>query len=273
MQITLCEDDGIFFDGVPRNVIILVKFDDGKQKRLPYPADKSISALYEDLNAIAPKVADQPLMTLPDRMEEAVDESFSPKPKRPTLPPPPAEHTYKQPATVDKSNVIEKEDIVTLIRLDEGRSKDATCDLVVGSDYRVICVISTGVTLPGDNNITKIAQGYDVVNDKSQRPERTRVFPHEVVLKSKRQSPIIKKELTVSEILDCPLCATQNDLVLEGNAFKGVCVHCRADINIERIIKKCLTDKCGNDVSCLDVGGLYKGKCNKCLSELEVPYV
>ncbi len=51
MQIQLCEDDGIFHDGVPTMVVLLVKFDDGKVKRIPYPAEKSISALYQDLNS------------------------------------------------------------------------------------------------------------------------------------------------------------------------------------------------------------------------------
>lgn len=264
MQITLCEDDGIFFEGVPKNVIIMVKFDDGKQIRLPYPADKSISALYEDLSAIASKVTTSSVsqsMPVLERIQPAVMERVG---KVAT--------DILSKSTSDKSNVIEKEDIVTVTQLDPGRDKDATCDLVVGQEYRVISVISTSVTLPGQNELTKIPQGYDVVNDKGARPERTRVFPHEVQLTRKRTSPIIAKELNVSEILKCPICTVENDLVLDGTAFKGVCVSCKTDINIERIIRKCLTEKCGNPVSCLDVGGCYEGKCNKCLAQLEVPY-
>lgn len=268
MQIMLCEDDSMFHNGVPTLVVLLVKFDDGKQKRIPYPADRTIAALYQDLVSIAPQVAqDAQQSTFFSEEDIAVRElkTLIPEVKLKVA----ANHIN---ATLVNSSIIEKEDIVTLVRLDENRDKRASCDLVIGQEYRVISVISTGVTMPGQDQITKIAQGYDVVNDKGDRPERTRVFPHEVALLRKRTSPVINKELIMSEILDCPHCTASNALGLNGSAFEGVCDQCREPIHIERIIKKCLSDKCSNDVSCFDVGGKYAGKCNRCCAVLEVPY-
>lgn len=274
MQITLCEDDGIFHHGIPTMVVLVVKFDDGKQKRIPYAADRSIATLYEDLNSISSKVTGVSIndveelenlnhkpITLEDisRIPVEVERLSKNKPSRLL-------------ASIDKSNIIEKEDIVTLINLDEGRNKDATCSLIVGQELRVIGVISTGVTLPGTDEITKIVQGYDVVNDKGDRPERTRVFPNEVALLRKRTAPVIVKNNAISEILNCTHCNAPNALVLDGDCYKGECTDCHLDISISRVIKVCRTDKCGNDVSCFDVGGKYKGKCNKCQSIVEVPY-
>ena len=72
MQITLCEDDSLFFDGIPQNVVIVVKFDDGKTRRFPYSAEKSISALYQDLKSIIPQVsqAKEPSLLDLDAMSE-----------------------------------------------------------------------------------------------------------------------------------------------------------------------------------------------------------
>lgn len=262
MQITLCEDDGIFFDGVPRNVILLVKFDDGKQIRVPYSAEKSISAMYEDLNRIAPQAVNQEVVVSQAALD-IMNVNFKYKPLPVTI-------QALQPKE-DKSGVIEKEDIVTLIKL-ESRGEGASCDLMVGHEYRVISIIGSGVTLPGSDKITQIVHGYDVVNDNGDRPERTRVFPHEVALKRKRVPPPPMVKPLTEEILYCPMCAAANALILEGSAFKGICIGCQNDISIERVIKKCKTDKCGNDVSCFDVGGKYEGKCNKCKSHLEVAY-
>lgn len=265
MQITLCEDDGIFFQGVPRNVVIVVKFNDGKTIRIPYPADKFISSLYEDLKNIAPIViGDDQIHT---EMQAAMVEAIPMIQNKVNVVLKPLMENHKK----DTSNVIEKEDIVTLIKLDEGRDPNATCDLQLGHDYRVLSVKSTQI---GDESggTRVIVHSYEVVDDNSKRPERTMVLPHEIVLKSKRQSPIIKKELSVSEILPCSHCQQLNDLVLDGTAFKGTCVACNNDIVIERVIRKCLTPKCANDVSCFDVGGKYSGKCNKCMVIAEVPY-
>ena len=277
MQITLCEDDSLFFDGIPQNVVIVVKFDDGKTRRFPYSAEKSISALYQDLKSIIPQVsqAKEPSLLDLDAHTEPLEEiktasQSQVKSLSEGLQNANKSHTAEPPQ--DKSRIIEKEDFVRLIRLDEGRNKEQSCLLVVGNEYRVISIISTGVTLPGRKDITRMVNGYDVVDDLSDSPERTRVFPHEVELSRKRTSPIVKKVSMIEEILPCPMCSVPNALGLQGTDFKGICTACSAEISIARIIKKCQTDKCNNDVSCFDVGGKYEGKCNKCRSSIEVPY-
>lgn len=275
MQIILCEDDGMFHDGVPTLVVLVVKFDDGKQKRIPYPADRTISALYQDLISIAPQVAQlhTPAVEINDLSHEELLVKISEIPKQVEVLSKDMPSRLRQ--AIDKSNIIEKEDIVTLIKLDEGRNKDATCLLVVGNEYRVISVAADRVTLPGNDFISTVVRGYDVVDDKADRQERTRVFPNEVSLARKRTAPIIAKVSAIEEILACPSCAAPNALVLEGSEFKGTCEACQQDIVIARIIKKCQTDSCrktGHDVSCFDVGGKYQGKCNQCQSSIEAPY-
>lgn len=278
MQITLCEDDGIFHGGIPSLVVLQIKFDDGKIKRIPYPADKSIAALYEDLNAIAPKVSEAPqedVFTFPSKdMCDFVTKGEiknNPDMTRVEL-----RASDIPKVQEDRSRIIEKEDFVRIIRIDENRDKEHSFLLTLGQEVRVIKVISTMLTMPGQDNITKIVQGYDVVDDNAGRPERTRLFPHEVELSRKRTTPIIKKESKIEEIRPCPDCQVPNSLVLEGSDFKGVCVACQNDICIARIIRKCQTDKCqkeGVSVSCFDVGGKFQGTCNSCGSSVEVPYV
>ncbi len=105
-----------------------------------------------------------------------------------------------------------------------------------------------------------------------------RVFPDEVVLKSKRLSEIVPVVHKIEEILPCPSCQINNPLTLDGDEFKGTCQACNMDITITRIIKKCGTKGCkdalGNasQVSCFDVGGKYEGVCGQCNSKIEVPY-
>ena len=49
MRIELCEDNGILNGGKPTLVIVLI---DGKQ-RIPYPAEKTIQELYEDVRVLS----------------------------------------------------------------------------------------------------------------------------------------------------------------------------------------------------------------------------
>lgn len=262
MQILLREDDGLFFGGIPRNVILEVTFDDGKKIRVPYSAEKSISALYEDLSSIAPQIKESTL----DIPEEVVSppEDF----KHPLN----VNKDHSREVSKDRSNVIEREDFVTLTRLDEGRDKGATCDLILGNEYRVLKVYSTGITKPGENKITQIVNAYDVVDDSAARPERTRVFPHEVVLSRKRNTPPPLAPVKIEEILACPVCQDHNVCILEGDTFKGLCESCQNDISIKRLIKKCTGKKCGNEVALFDNGTNFKGICNKCRKFAEVEY-
>jgi hypothetical protein len=267
MQIQLCEDDGLFHDGVPQIVILVVKFDDGKTKRIPYPADKTISALYQDLNAIAPQVAEAP----PEVIEDiVVMGGMADKPKEHI-----ATFTNRpQPkAQEDLSNVICKEDIVTLIKLNPREFQSGTVSpLIVGMDYRVLKVIGPTIPTPDGKGIKKIIQGFEVIDDRAPTPERMVVTPDEVQLKSKRLSQVIKKTQSVEEMLPCPDCRTLNALTLVGTDFKGTCEACGKDIDIGRVIKKCSSVGCGQEVSCFDVGGKYEGLCGKCKAKIEVAY-
>ena len=139
---------------------------------------------------------------------------------------------------------------------------------MVGMDYRVIQAI--GQFHPVTQQ--RLVEGYDVIDDTAAMPERMRVFPDEVVLKRKRLSAIIPKTTFIEEILPCPSCQVANVLVLDGSDFKGKCEACGVDITIARVIRKCLTTKCDQEVSCFDVGGKYAGTCGKCKAKIEVPY-
>ena len=73
MQISLQEDDSMFHGGTPQLVVLVVKFDNGNTKRIPYEACKTIASLYQDLYAIAPQVAGQPqsdIMPIEDALPE-----------------------------------------------------------------------------------------------------------------------------------------------------------------------------------------------------------
>lgn len=278
MQIQLCEDDGLFHEGgVPTMVVIMVKFDDGKTKRFPYPADKPISALYMDLNAVAPRVEDQKIEISPLQeakmgiMIKTVEDNFIAAVVKDQ------EQRRLVPAAIDKSNIIEKEDIVTLIKLNPRDTvySGTMSPLMVGMDYRVITVIGPKIPTADGKGIRQVIQGFEVIDDTAPTPERMVVTPDEVQLKSKRLSKIIEKVNTVEEIIPCPNCQVNNSLTLKGTDFVGTCEACSTDISIARIIRqcaKCSTPKLTKDVSCFDVGGKYEGQCGDCKSKIEVPY-
>lgn len=278
MQIQLCEDDGDFHGGTPQLVVLVVKFDDGKTKRIPYPAEKSIAALYQDLRAIAPQVGDQKvdITSYAEAKGQAGVNTIKETFKAAYEPPSP----NKTPLTkTDKSNVIEKEDIVTMVKLNERDTvySGMQSPLMVGMDYRVIEIFGKHHPVTGN----RMVNGYDVIDDTAATPERMRVFPDEIVLKSKRVLLGVEKTSAVEEILPCPACQFNNSLQLEGSDFKGVCQSCGVDIVIGRITTTCQTPACKKDasgrnietkVSCFDVGDKYEGTCGKCRSTIEVPY-
>ncbi len=267
MQIQLCEDDSLFHGGTPQLVVLVVKFDDGKTKRIPYEACKTIAALYQDLYAIAPQVAEASQMAVEDlSVEDEGKTKLTPQ----SLIKQPPNANKRQSTAIDRSNIIEKEDIVTMVKLHE---RDTTFSgtvspLMVGMDYRVIEVF--GPFHPVTQK--RLPSGYDVIDDTAPTPERMRVFPDEVVLKSKRLSKVVEVIHKIEEILPCPACQVNNPLTLNKDEFTGTCQACGQDIVIARIIKKCNTTGCGQDVSCFDVGEKYEGKCGKCNSKIEVPY-
>jgi hypothetical protein len=272
MQISLQEDDSLFHGGTPQLVVLVVKFDNGNTRRIPYEACKTIASLYQDLYAIAPQIAEAPQQTV----EEVIDgmEGFAKAKAIAAV----AAHeeiikqVYSKPV-VDKSNTIEKEDIVTLIKLNPREFQSGTVSpLIVGMDYRVLKVIGPTIPTPDGKGIKKIIQGFEVIDDSAPTPERMVVTPDEVQLKSKRLSQVIKKTQAVEEMLPCPDCRTLNALTLVGTDFKGTCEACGKDIDKGRVIKKCSSVGCGQEVSCFDVGGKYEGMCGKCKAKIEVAY-
>lgn len=273
MQIQLCEDDGLFHEGgVPTMVIIMVKFDDGKTKRFPYPADKPISALYQDLNHIAPIVSQSPLELIiadfKDEREQALKEAL------PFIKAKAEATVAKIKENIDRSNIIEKEDIITLVKLNPRDTvfSGTISPLIIGMDYRVIAVLGPKIPTPDGKGIRQVIQGFEIIDDHAATPERMIVTPDEVQLKNKRLSKIIEKVSTVEEIIACPDCQVKNSLTLKGTDFVGVCEACGVDITITRTIRKCLTPKCGKEVSCFDVGGKFEGQCGECNAKIEVPY-
>ena len=270
MNITLCEDDSFFHGGTPQLVVLVVKFDNGNTKRIPYEACKTIASLYQDLYAIAPQVKDSP-----EQVKEFFDNALQfETPKGDLIPttPLPKDRPGIKPQE-DLSNVICKEDIVTLIKLNPREFQSGTVSpLIVGMDYRVLKVIGPTIPTPDGKGIKKIIQGFEVIDDTAPTPERMVVTPDEVQLKSKRLSQVIKKTQVVEEMLPCPDCRTLNALTLVGTDFKGTCEACGKDIDIGRVIKKCPSVGCGQEVSCFDVGGKYEGLCGKCKAKIEVAY-
>ena len=268
MQISLQEDNAILCGGMPTLVVVVVKFDNGNTKRIPWEAEKTIASLYQDLYAIAPQVVEAPQMNLVESIEEVVPMPESIKILKKDL-----ESRRMMPSKEDKSNTIEKEDIVTLIKLNPREFQSGTVSpLIVGMDYRVLKVIGPTIPTPDGKGIKKIIQGFEVIDDSAPTPERMVVTPDEVQLKSKRLSQVIKKVQVVEEMLPCPDCRTLNALTLVGTDFKGTCEACGKDIDIGRVIKKCPSIGCGQEVSCFDVGGKYEGLCGKCKAKIEVAY-
>ena len=273
MQIQLCEDDGDFHDaGIPQLVVLVVKFDNGKTKRIPYPAEKSIASLYQDLKSIEPQYEYKPSEDLVFHEASTPINLETPKGNLIPITLLPKDRPGIKPQE-DLSNVICKEDIVTLIKLNPREFQSGTVSpLIVGMDYRVLKVIGPTIPTPDGKGIKKIIQGFEVIDDSAPTPERMVVTPDEVQLKSKRLSQVIKKVQVVEEMLPCPDCRTLNALTLVGTDFKGTCEACGVMIDIGRVVKKCPSVGCGKEVSCFDVGGKYEGLCGKCKAKIEVAY-
>lgn len=194
MTITISEDNGFLFGGVPSLVVVTVTFDNGKQMRFPYTAEKAISALYEDLSRLnTDAVPDKPLaeiVTLAPFM--AV-----PEPK-------------KEPLAVNKSSEIEKGDIVECIHLenrnDHAGSK-ATEDIVVGGKYRVTKV------LPG---------GYECLDDTAPLQFKLFLMRHEVKLFAKGKAQE-KKKVFLEEGIHCHKCSEIVYCGLHDGFYVGKC--------------------------------------------------
>ena len=293
MQIQLCEDDGDFHEGgVPQLVVLVVTYDDGKKKRIPYPAEKSIAALYQDLRAIAPKVAVEycPAVETNDLEEikvvsqsqvKSLSEGLQNANKAPSTASPEDNLVSRTAIALrekyDNSLIIEKEDIVTLVKLNprDIHFSGTISPLVVGMDYRVLAVMGPKIPTPDGKGIKQIIHGFEVIDDNAPTPERMIVTPDEVQLKRKRILIGIEKTSVIEEMLPCPNCGILNSLALDNEKFVGVCkgfgkvIGCGQSIAIKRVISSC--NACKVSVSCFDNGTKFEGHCPKCKAVIEVP--
>ena len=203
MEIKLSEDNGFLFGGVPTLVVVTVTFDNGKVVRFPYQAEKAISALYEDLSRV----------NVEEVAKSFVLEVARPKEVKLSVP-------RETVETVTNQNEIEREDIVTCIKV-EDRGQGATVDLHVGGEYRVLKVHAQSVTL-ADGLTKRVVNGYDIVDDTAPVQFRTFVAAHEVAL-ARKHGPKPKKFLTKEVDLKCPGCGEVVYCGLQDGFYSGEC--------------------------------------------------
>ena len=246
MNITLGEDDALLFGGVPRTVVVTVSLDDGDKLRFPYSANKSINSLYKAINNVLP-TGKHISVVVP------VSHELEPTPTEQIIP-------------EKKSNSIEREDIVTCVKL-EDRGEGASVDFHVGGEYRVLSVHAKTLSL-GNGKKQHIIDGYDIIDDNAPVPMRFFVMAHEVVLARKGNVVRHKSKKEFEEILKCPKCEEQVSCVLRENKFCGHCDKC-GDFSISRIIHLC---KCGAENSLFLYNGKFQGTCSKCKIPIEVQY-
>ena len=138
---------------------------------------------------------------------------------------------------------IQREDLIKVVNLAVGLKDMSGNELVdrhitAGGIYRVLAVSQVTVALPDKpDELTKIVQHYEVIDDKSARPERLIVLPSEVALYKKgRTAP--EKPMVMSELYKCGFCNTENALLLDTakNKYVGKCINpeCGKDIEIDR---------------------------------------
>ena len=104
MRIELNEDDGVFFGGTPKNIVVTVTMDDGKKVKFPYSASKSMASLYKDIRKFCPQA---PAVTIDD-------EPQFPFVKR--------DISQDKHLVISDPKKIEREDIVSCIHLEKRES-------------------------------------------------------------------------------------------------------------------------------------------------------
>ena len=191
MDIKISEDNGFLFGGVPTLVVVTVTFDNGKVVRFPYTAEKAISALYEDLSRVnQDEVKTTPVIIHPSPVNihpgaDVIEKTFPPI------------------VDTSRTNEIEREDIVTCVKV-EDRGQGASVDIHVGGQYRVLKVHGKSLSM-GDGQTRQMIDGYDVIDDQAPVPFRVYVFAHEVSL-LRKHGVKAKKFLTKEVDLKCPKC-------------------------------------------------------------------
>lgn len=176
---------------------------------------------------------------------------------------------------------IQREDLVKVVSMVKGLSDAGGQELAprqgvyTGGIYRVYKVHQTLVTLPDKpDELTRIINSLEVIDDKSPRPELIILFPNEVVLYQKRKKSHSVVELKKSTFLKCQECGAENAFVLNGDKYEGPC-KCGFFNSIERIILPCDNEKClnvkkeRNTVSLFLSGDKFSGACGNCKQGME----
>ena len=214
MEITLKEDNGLFFDGVPTLVVVDVVLNDGRRVKFPYEAGRTISDLYLDLSCLkVPEKVAAEVMARTDPPTFKLAHSVEV---------PDVVHQVPQPVSRETPdpNKIEKGDIVRCIFLEnrnDHAGNPATIDLAVGGMYRV----------------TKVVQGgFMVLDDHAPMKFNLFLARHEVEL-AKKGEPIEKKKLFLEEGVNCPKCNTLVYCGLHNGFYIGKC-ECGQGINVSR---------------------------------------
>jgi hypothetical protein len=193
MKIVLEENDSFIQpDNIATMIVVAVTKDDGKVVRFPYAAEKSMSALIQDINA---KIGNA-TASLPRVVEVSGSlETASPVSKIPDA--------IRQLAGTEGK--IQREDLVKCIMVDPSRTnmkgQAPTIDIEVGAIYRVLKVIMNGPNVAS----------YEVVDDtdyhKAEIPRRIVALPNEVEFFEKRKPPMKKDLGRFEEIFPCPNCS------------------------------------------------------------------
>lgn len=215
MIITLGEGDSFLHNGETKNIIIHVTFENGKKIQFPYVASKTLSELYSDVeNFSDEKIVASPITPIPVIVSQAAT-----VPLAVAAPP------------ITGNEEIGREDLVKCVKV-EDRGRGATVDISVGGIYRVLQV--KGTTIPIDGKMTRIVDGYDVIDDKAPIQRRIAVLAHEVVFYQKRKQPIPKIAGKIEHRSPCPTCRADMILYKEDTGiFKGTCQLCGTETEKE----------------------------------------
>lgn len=193
MRIELCEDNGVLNGGKPTLVIVLI---DGKT-RVPYPADKTIQQLYEDVYRMLP--------TIPF--------------KQPEIP------QISTPTPIMNTSIgsieIEREDMVKCVKVIKREiGMDLNNTPKMGGIYRVLDIHKAGGEVIG----------YDVLDDVANNKIRMPVFKDEVALHQKFVKPAPRIEvLSVTKLCACGEISAI-PLNEEGSMYIGPCSKCSAQL-------------------------------------------
>ena len=261
--------------GLP--LMFLTAQKDGKVLDLKYDPALTLSDLFEKFEGMAD---DKERIIEPLVQSLGIERGTRPVPASQPDPLPEAE-----PVPVkDNSQTIQREDLVQVTNLipglkDEGGNELVDRGIIQGGIYRVMKINQNVLVLPDKpDEMTTIVNSYEVIDDKSAIPRRLSVFPHEVQLYKKRLKDKSIKTGKVSELLKCSACGKENAFVLDGSSFVGKCADCAAENKIERVIEKCVNEKCvdtggvRSSVALYHYGEEYSGQCGTCKTAMSKKY-